>query len=44
MTQLPSSLIAVTKPSDRNHTSASAAFCRHTWRFMNVPVIDTMQH
>ena len=34
-----SCLIAVTKPSDRYHTSGSAAVCRHTWRFINVLVI-----
>jgi len=34
-----SCLIAVTRPSDRYLTSASAAFCRHTWRFINVLII-----
>ena len=34
-----SCLIAVTRPSDRYHTSASAAFYRHTWRFINLLII-----
>jgi len=34
-----SCLIAVTKPSDWYLTSASAAFCRHTWRSINVLII-----
>ena len=34
-----SCLIAVTRPSDRYLTSASAAFCRHTWRFINLLII-----
>jgi len=34
-----SCLIAVTKPSDRYHTSASVAVCRHTWRFINLLII-----
>ena len=34
-----SCLIAVTRPSDRYLTSASAAFCRHTWRSINVLII-----
>ena len=32
-------LIAVIRPSDRYLTSASAAFCRHTWRFINLLTI-----
>jgi len=34
-----SCLIAVTKPSDRYLTIASAAFCRHTWCFINLLII-----
>ena len=34
-----SRLLAVTRPSDRYLTSASAAFCRHTWRFINLLII-----
>jgi len=34
-----SCLIAVTKPSDRYLTVASAAFCRHTWHSINVLII-----
>ena len=34
-----SCLIAVTRPSDRYLTSASAAFCRHTWHFINLLII-----
>ena len=34
-----SCLTTVTRPSDRYHTSASAAFCRHTWRFINLLII-----
>ena len=34
-----SCLIAVTRPSDRYLTSAYAAFCRHTWRFINLLII-----
>ena len=34
-----SCLIAVTRLSDRYLTSASAAFCRHTWRFINLLII-----
>jgi len=31
--------IAVTRPSDRYLTSATAAFCRHTWCSINVLII-----
>ena len=34
-----SCLIAVTRPSDRYLTSTSAAFCRHTWCFINLLII-----
>jgi len=34
-----SCLIAVTRPSDRYLTSTSAAFCRHTWSFINFLII-----
>ena len=34
-----SCLIAVTRPSDRYLTRASAAFCRHTWHFINLLII-----
>jgi len=34
-----SCLIAVTKPSDQYLTSASAVFCRHTWRFIDLLII-----
>jgi len=34
-----SCLTSVTRPSDRYVTSASVAFCRHMWRYINVPII-----
>jgi len=39
-----SCLIAVTRPSDRHLTSASAALCRHTWHFINLLIIIITRH